>query len=295
MSGGALALVLVAAVCHAVWNIAAKRVQGDGYVFVWCYQVGSAVLWTPVALVELARAGWPATGDLLIGAAVSAVIHIGYALALQTGYERADLGVVYPVARGVGPLLTVAVAVLVLGERPGWVAILGALVIVTGIVITATGRAPRSPAAPAGTRRGGALNGVRWGAITGAAIAAYTLWDDHSVTELGLLPLSYFVLGNVLQVVLLAPGLRRAGRASPAVVLRRWRREVVVVSVLSPLAYVLVLEAMRSTPVSLVAPTRESSIVVGSLLAWWLFKEPSPVRRLLGSGVVLLGIVLVTR
>ena len=72
----------------------------------------------------------------------------------------------------------------------------------------------------------------------------------------------------------------------------RWR-EIAVVAVLSPLAYVLVLEAMRTAPVSLVAPARESSIVVGSLLAWWLFKEPDPLRRLLGAVIVLGGIALI--
>ena len=66
-----------------------------------------------------------------------------------------------------------------------------------------------------------------------------------------------------------------------------------MVAVLSPLAYVLVLEAMRTAPVSLVAPARESSIVVGSLLAWWLFKEPDPLRRLLGAVIVLGGIALI--
>jgi uncharacterized membrane protein len=58
------------------------------------------------------------------------------------------------------------------------------------------------------------------------------------------------------------------------------------------LAYILVLEAMRTTPVSLVAPVRESSIVIGSLLAWWLFKESDPVRKVIGAGAVLLGIGL---
>ena len=55
----------------------------------------------------------------------------------------------------------------------------------------------------------------------------------------------------------------------------------------------LVLEAMRTAPVSLVAPVRESSIVVGSLLAWWMFREPDPRRRILGAVIVLAGIVLI--
>jgi drug/metabolite transporter (DMT)-like permease len=72
--------------------------------------------------------------------------------------------------------------------------------------------------------------------------------------------------------------------------LTRHRREIVVVAALSPLAYVLVLQALTMAPVSLVAPVRESSIVVGALLSWLVLREPHPARRLLGAVVVLVGV-----
>ena len=135
--------------------------------------------------------------------------------------------------------------------------------------------------------------GVLWGGATGLVIAAYTLWDSWAVTALAQPPVPYFVMSCLWQVVLMTPTLLRRHRAAlPAVWRTRWR-EIAVVAMLSPLAYVLVLEAMRIAPVSLVAPARESSIVVGSLLAWWLFKEPDPLRRLLGAAVVVGGIVLI--
>ncbi|NMA78999.1 MAG: EamA family transporter, partial [Actinomycetales bacterium] len=146
----------------------------------------------------------------------------------------------------------------------------------------------RSAAGRHGTRAG-----VAWGAATGLAIAAYTLWDSFSVTVLEAPPVPYFVISCLWQVVLLTPQLLRGHRESVRPVLSRHWREIALVAVLSPLAYVLVLTAMRTAPVSLVAPARESSIVVGSLLAWWLFKEPDLWRRLLGAGIVLGGIVLI--
>src|SRR5699024_11284366 len=85
----------------------------------------------------------------------------------------------------------------------------------------------------------------------------------------------------------------RRHRGSLRPVARAHWREILLVAALSPLAYVLVLEAMRTAPVSLVAPVRESSIVVGSLLAWWMFREPDPRRRILGAVIVLAGIVLI--
>ncbi|QGH70171.1 DMT family transporter [Pseudactinotalea sp. HY158] len=284
---GALGLVIAAAVFHAVWNIAAKRHEGDdadSLVFVWCYLAVSAVLCVPLALVELGAGGWPMTWHLLAGPLVAAVLHIAYSLTLQRGYARAELGLVYPVARGVGPVLTMAFALLVVGERPGWRAVAGGCVVLAGIVVTAWRPGPRRAGGPGSTR-----TGLGYGALTGVIIASYTLWDNHSVVAWGLSPLTYFAATVLGQTLLLAPGaLRRVERIRP--VLRRNRREVVLIGVLSPLAYILVLVAMQTMPVSIVAPLRESSIIIGSLLAWWLFREPHPVRRIAGAAVVLAGI-----
>jgi len=91
---------------------------------------------------------------------------------------------------------------------------------------------------------------------------------------------------------LLTPGaLRRRVRWS-ATIRPNWRK-IGVVAVLSPAAYILVLIAMQTTPVAVVAPVRESSIVVGSLLAWWLYREANPGRRVLGALIVLGGIALI--
>ncbi|MEO8748825.1 MAG: DMT family transporter, partial [Allobranchiibius sp.] len=134
--------------------------------------------------------------------------------------------------------------------------------------------------------------GLRWGALTGAVIATYTLFDDHSVTALGLGAVSYYSISAFWQAVTMSPvAWRRRDRVAPVV--RAYWREVAVIALLSPFAYVLVLQAMKTTSVALVAPVRESSIVVGSLLAWWLFKEPRPVRRLLGAAIVVVGIALI--
>ena len=142
-----------------------------------------------------------------------------------------------------------------------------------------------------GPRRAGSTRaGVVWGIGTGVTIAAYTLWDDHAVNALAVPPLPYFTLGLLLQVPALTLLLGRRRALLPEV-WRKARVPVLVVALLSPLAYVLVLRALQLAPVSLVAPARESSIVVGALLSWWVLREPSPVRRLVGAVVVLAGIV----
>lgn len=280
MSHAALGSVGMAAVFHAVWNTAAKRFSGDAAQFVWLYMTASALLCLPISFVY---GDWTASWALIIGPLGSAVLHIAYSLTLQTGYARAGLNVVYPVARGIGPLITVIVAVLVLGERPGLLPLLGGIVILLGIVVVT------------GFKRGGNApirTGVVFGVATGAAIAGYTLWDHYSVVVLDLSPVTYFALAVSMQSLLLTPKVI-GHTAQLRTMLRTYWREIAIIGVLSPAAYILVLIAMKTLPLSIVAPARESSIIVGSLLAWWLFHESNPVRRLAGASIVLTGIVLI--
>lgn len=281
MSAQALALVLTAAVLHAVWNLAAKKVQVDGVAFVWLYVTGSLLVWGPVAIVWVVVQGERPAWTWLYAGALTAAFHTVYQLVLQRGYQEGDLNLVYPLARGTGPLVTFVFAVAVLGERPDAVAVAGVLAVIVGILLISLG-GPRT--------QGSTRAGVLWGVGTGLAIAAYTLWDNHAVNALDVPPLPYFVLGLLLQL----PGntllLGRRWSLLPSV-WREARGPVIAVAVLSPMAYVLVLRAMQLAPVSLVAPARESSIVVGALLSWWVLKEPSAVRRLVGAAVVLAGIV----
>ncbi|MCP3426317.1 EamA family transporter [Rothia sp. AR01] len=347
MPASTLLMVLLAAVLRATWNLAAKAKRGDSYVFVWWYAVLGGVVMLPLGALEVVRSGGFDRYDpaLWWAPAVSAALHMGYNLALQTGYERAPLSTVYPTARGTGPVITMLVAILVLGERPGWLAAGGALLIVGGIVLAAVpplrrvgaasraaavpgpssgpgvgvatgpGSAPNVGAAPGpgsapnvgaprarrgaevrghrGAARRATLAGVGWGSATGLFIAGYTLWDDHAVTALGQLPLSYFAVCSLYQAVLMTAGMNRRRWALAGTTLRRNLWPTAAVVVLSPAAYILVLTAMQTQPVSLVAPLRETSIVVGTLLAWLLFKEAAPVQRLLGATVVVGGVALI--
>lgn len=284
MGFAAVLLVVVAAFAHAGWNFFAKRAGAAGAAFVWLSATCSAVIYLPLMAVSILWTGLPTWGSGLVGVLVSAVVHMGYYLLLQRGYAVGDMSVVYPLARGTGPLLAMLIAVLVLGERPGAMGLLGGLLVVVGVfVIGFSDGLPRSSTAN--------LAGIGFGVVTGGLIAVYTTWDAHAVTALGLSPLLFDWGNNTARSAMLLPyAVTRRRRIME--VWSRHRREVLVVAVLSPLAYILVLFAMRLAPVSLVAPARELSIVLAGLIAWRVLKEPQPVRRLSGAAVVLAGIVL---
>jgi drug/metabolite transporter (DMT)-like permease len=270
----AILFVVTAAVAHAGWNLAAKRVPNGGALFVWLGAVCSAVLLLPFVVVIVVRDGLPGVSWLAFG--VSGLIHLGYFVLLQRGYRVGDLSVVYPLARGSGPLLSVVAAVWLLGERPGVLALVGAGAVIAGVFVI-------------GGLGIGGTRGVGYGLATGTLIAAYTLWDAHAVTTLAVSPIVLMAGSSVVEALALAP-YAFVKRPEVGELWRAHRLPVLAVAILSPAAYILVLFAMRLAPVSMVAPARELSIVVGSLGAWLLLGEPNPVRRLTGAVIVLAGV-----
>lgn len=283
MGLAAVVLVVAAAFAHAGWNFFAKRAGSAGAGFVWLTATCSAVLYLPVAVGALLLFGVPPLGDWVLGVLVSAVVHLAYFLLLQRGYAVGDMSVVYPLARGTGPMLAMLIAVLVLGERPGWLGVAGGLLVIAGVlVIGLSDGLPRS---------GASLAGVGFGVLTGSLIAIYTVWDAYAVTGLALSPLLYDWANNFARSGLLALYAARR-REQIAAVWSEHRAAVLTVALLSPLAYILVLFAMQLAPVSLVAPARELSIVIAGLLAWRFLGESQPGRRMAGALVVLTGVVL---
>ena len=148
MGGEALALVLAAALLHAIWNLAAKGVTEDRLLFIWLYASLSAAIWLPIAVVWVVVHDDRPTWTWLGAAALSAAMHIAYQLVLQRGYAEGELNLVYPIARGTGPLLTFVVAVAVLGERPGIVGALGVLLSWPGYSSSPTRPPPGTGPAP---------------------------------------------------------------------------------------------------------------------------------------------------
>jgi drug/metabolite transporter (DMT)-like permease len=290
------ALLLVGAtLAHAAWNIALKRAGASGAGFLFASLAVGVVAFAPVGLPALI-AGLPSRGADLAAAVMlvagSAALQVGYFLLLQRAYREADVGVVYPVARGTGPTLSIVGALLLLGERPAPIVLLGGALVVAGVVIIGLGGARAAvldePArVPAAARR---ARGIRYGAAVGVVIAAYSLWDAAAVTRADLDPVGYYWASMVVQ--LLVFGVLVARRPAALADARAHPVAVVVVGILSPLAYVAVLAAYQLAPVAVVAPAREASVVLIALAGWLIFREPHPARRLLGSAVVLAGIAL---
>ncbi len=280
MSPAAFALIVLAGLIHAGWNIVAKKAVGDAR-FAFFTAVIMMALWAPLGwwLGRDVVPTWGATEWSFVAA--SGVLHVFYYVILLRGYRKADLTVVYPMARGSGPLLSSLVAIVFLGEHISALGVTGIAGVVGGVFLIAGGpgllRAARDPAA-----RQRVHKGMAYGVLTGAFIAAYTVVDGYAVKWLLMSPILVDYMGNFVRVALLAPAVLHDRTTALQLWRKQWRYALLVAAV-SPIAYVLVLYAMQEAPLSHVAPAREVSMLFAALIGGHLLGEGERRSRVWGA------------
>ena len=292
MSLTAFCLIVLAGLIHAGWNIAAKKAAGDAR-FAFFSAFLMMLFWAPLGW-WLGRDEVPRWGATEWGFVVaSGVLHVFYYVILLRGYRKSDLTVVYPMARGSGPLLSSLVAIVLLGERISALGVAGIAGVVGGVFLIAGGpgllRAAHDPVARRRVRKG-----MVYGLLTGVFIASYTVVDGYAVKVLLMSPILVDYMGNFVRVALLAPSVLRDRATAWQLWQQQWRHALMVAA-FSPVAYVLVLYAMQEAPLSHVAPAREVSMLFAALLGGHLLGEGERGSRVLGAlciagGVVALGL-----
>jgi drug/metabolite transporter (DMT)-like permease len=332
VSPTAIALILVAAIAHASWNLFSKQASVTGAVsFIWLMSAAGTALYAPVIVVAVLVARPHLTALSWAFLAGTGVLQAAYFLFLQSGYRLGDLSLVYPIGRGTGALLAALAGIVLLGERPGAVAIAGIACIVAGIIVIgipsrasddsaaagdsaaaqatgtaqATGAAsPVTGTAPAAetvaaaetgetaVRAPSALRATAFALLTGMFIASYTLWDKYAVSTLRTPPLLQGYAAFPVMFAVFALQARSAGDRT-ARVWRAYRPQILGAAVLAPLAYILVLIALSFTAVAAVAPAREVSVLFGVLLGRRLLGEGSLPRRLAAAAAIVAGIVAI--
>ena len=282
MTAVALALVLSSAFIHASWNFLLKK-SGGGTGLIAAASVASLALYAPLVFVATWVQGYAFQPVHLLVMLVSGMMHTVYFLMLDRAYRSGgDLSIVYPLARSTGPLLTIVVAIVLLGERPSPVAIGGAVLIGASALLL-TGN-------PFAWHKSEARHAVGFALLTGFTIACYTIWDKAGVAAFLIPPLAYDWGTNAFRCCVLLPLTRRRTPGAMAKAWREQRSVVIAIALLSPLSYILVLTAMVFTPVSLVAPAREVSILFAALMGAHFLREGAIGRRVVAAIGMVLGI-----
>ncbi len=274
--------ILIAAALHAYWNFLAKTIP-SGAPFVWLVALCSTVILSPLVMWYSLTYGLPTDAKSIGFLAGTAVLHLIYFLTLQQGYQKADLSVVYPLARGTGPLFSTLGAVVFLQEKMNWTGVSGLCLLLTGILLIAG-------LTNASWKNSRNKTGILYGLVIGLMIAAYTVWDGYAVKVLVLSPILIEYFSHPFRVLALT---KNAVRQWPEV-RSLWRNhlpKVLAISTLGPIGFILVLYAMQTAPIHFVAPARELSIVFGVLLGGKLLSEAHYKTRLAGAFLMLIGIV----
>ena len=293
-----VAIVLVAALAHASWNALIKS-DDDRLVTLGAINAVRFLLCIPIvlALPLPDRASWPYL-------AASSILHVGYYIFLISAYRFGDLSKVYPLARGLSPLIVAAGAYAFAGERLSPMALVGVAVACTGIASLSLG----GGATPARSARvhTGALSsagdgaaqartnrrGVVFAAGTAVFIAAYTVTDamgarlsGHAVSYV-----AWLSILDGLPMLLVAGVLRRAGLAHHLAA-RAWKS--VAGGALQLTAYGLVVWSLALAPMAAVSALRETSVLFAAIIGVKLLGEPLGTHRITAAALVAAGIMLI--
>ena len=262
--GYSLALVAAGSALHALWNVLVKRSGTSDVAFVWVYSAIAA----PLLLVVLTvGAIWGGLGPAWWAALVSTALHTAYAAVLQRAYSAADLSVVYPVSRGLAPVLVTVVAAPWTGG-PSAIQTFALMAVLVGVALASR---------------------VTWRNLT----RARGLWAGgaFAVAHLHVSVVPYMALSSLAQLVLLTIVLGRRRRELPAALAAGWTRALPI-AVLVPASYALVLVAMRFGPPSVVATSRSLNVVFGVIAGVWLLREPFTRRSVLGVSMIVVGVLM---
>ncbi len=282
MSFVAIAMVMTAAVIHAVWNMLAKR-SDDALAFFWSITAASLVIFAVPFAVLAPRETWE--WDWLRFALFSGVLHTFYFALLALAYSRSDLSLAYPIARGTGLMLVPILAVPIFGDRPTGIAWGGIGLVVAGILLL------HHPVFAAIVNRGQVRDLLSVPALlTGLTIASYSINDTAGVHRAN--PIVYLYVVFVLNCAIMTPYVLHTRTAAVKLTIGRpW--PVVVGGAGSLGTYVIVMAATRFAPVSYVVPMRETSIVIGAILGARLLGESLGTTRLGACALVVAGVIAI--
>jgi drug/metabolite transporter (DMT)-like permease len=273
MTGTVFLAVLTAAFLHAAWNAmvkggADKRVTMAAVMLGHVPPAALALLFVPAPALE--SLPWLLAGMLA---------HLGYQIFLLGAYTKGDLSQVYPIARGLAPLVVTAVSVLLLGERLALPEILAVALIALGLMSMALLRGAD------GARN---LEAVRLALVTGCFIASYSLIDGYGARVSGS-PVGFYAYLGTGNAVLFAIYIRARFPGVLTTTFTRARRVFVIGGTASFAAYAIVIWAFTQAPIALVTALRETSIIFAVLIGVVVFKEKFDRAKVIAVAATLLG------
>lgn len=266
----AFLLALGAAFVHALWNLLLARTRDPEAA------TAVALLVAQIAFAPVAVAVWDVDAAVWPYLVASGAFELVYFALLAAAYRRAELSVVYPLARGIAPVLVLLVGVVVLSHATSAGQVVGVCLVGAGVLLVR------------GFRRPADERGVAFGLAIAGCIAAYTLIDKDGIRYAN--PIVYLELSMLLPALAYAGGIARL--KGGAALREELHPGTVVAGIATFTAYALVLAALERASAASVAAVRETSVVIATALAGVVLKERVTRARLAGSALVVGGVAL---
>jgi drug/metabolite transporter (DMT)-like permease len=273
VDAGALGLALGAAVLHAGWNVALAGAASTREA-----TAGVLLLGAPLLALAALLTGADVSSSAIPFIAASAALELAYFVLLARAYHGGEVSVVYPVARGLAPVMVLGAGAVVLGETVSAGAAIGVLAVAAGVLLVGWGVFPFHMA----MKNAPPPRDLLFGAAIGLVIAAYTLVDAEGVERAD--PIAYLAL-VVAPCAALYPAVTRTG---PDVGVRTALTAAAIFG-----AYLLVLAALERAPAAPVSAVRESSVVIAAILAAVFLHEEVGRGRIAGAAAVAAGVAAI--
>lgn len=280
------ALVTLSASLHVLWNTLVKQCE-DKASFAWLTSVAGTIVLLPVfAWCRLMQPG-PLNWEVWVWATLSGLFEALYVICLFKAYTKTDLSVVYPLSRGVAPLVTLMLGGIFVGDSVSLFHGLAVGVVVVGVM--GVSYSVRDP-----SLRGADLLGILLSLATGCMIAGYHLIDRRAMIMANppgvfeyLFLMHLFLVGFITAWVYW--GLGR--RADIFVEWRTNRTGVLIVGSCTPLAYFLIILALRYGNVTYIAAGRNIGIFFSTIVGALFLKEKMAPARFIGAVLIALGVM----
>ncbi|MEO0467062.1 MAG: DMT family transporter [Pseudomonadota bacterium] len=281
MTAAALPILLsvFSAVTVAVANFTVKR-GGDVLTARMVLSITMALTVLPFTpFVPLPSADlWPQ----LLGAVAA---HWIYQFTMIRSLHRGDLSLVFPVMRGLAPLMTAILATVFLDESLSPIGIFGLILASSALMIFAlpTDR-------PADQLRTDRI-ALGWAVATSFGIGLYSVVDAHVARQMPN-PFTFIVWLFLLDWIGIAVVTLYTRRGEVISRVRPQMKAALFGGVAGTLSYGAAIIAFTLTDAVLVTALRETSVIFAALLAWWFLKEGFGLRRTIAAAILALGLVL---
>ena len=268
-------VVLLAAFLHAFWNFQVRG-SDDKALGIGAVMIGHL----PLAVLGLMVVGLPPISSWPFLLA-SAVFHLGYQIFLMNAYRYGELTQIYPIARGVAPLLIALVSIFVIKNDFLVQQVVGILIVSGGIILHGIFQFHRTQTP---------MTGMVLALITGCFIAGYSMVDGYGTRHAGS-ALSFYGVVTVINGAVFTIYLRLFNPGVLSRISTDGRKILLIGGNFSYIAYVLVLWACLSAPIAVVSALRETSVVFALLLGTMLLKEKLTVMKIVVTMIILAGVI----